>query len=138
METIAARQKKARALIIPVCCPEYWPWLIEKKKGKFGKFLQKKSFAGCGAGQGFSYIRFDGDVWPCNFIPVSAGNVRQTSFTGIWKNSPLLQEFRGEQRGIKGACGECRHQAICGGCRGRAYAHTGDYFAPDPNCLLHP
>ncbi len=136
MKTIAEKQKKARALIMPVCCPEYWPWLIEKKKSPFGKYLQKKAFTGCGAGTGFSYIRFDGDVWPCNFIPAAAGNVRDTSFTDIWKKSPLMQEFRAKPHSIKGACGECKHKEICGGCRGRAFAHTSDYHQTDPNCLL--
>jgi radical SAM protein with 4Fe4S-binding SPASM domain len=136
MRTIAAKQKKTRALIMPVCSPEYWPWLVEHKRFNFGQWIQRKAFSGCGAGSGFSYIRFDGEVWPCNFIPLSAGNVRQTAFPDIWNNSPLLQEFRGEPRKLKGACGECPHQKICGGCRGRAFAHTADPLAADPDCFL--
>jgi radical SAM protein with 4Fe4S-binding SPASM domain len=100
------------------------------------RYLQKKAFSGCGAGKGFSYIRFDGEVWPCNFIPLAAGNVREKSFSDIWDKSPLLQEFRGQKRQLQGICGNCDEQSICGGCRGRAYAHTGDPFAADPNCLL--
>jgi AdoMet-dependent heme synthase len=134
MKTIAEKQKKTRALIMPVCCPEYWPMLLDKKKGI--RSIAGKAFSGCGAGSGFSYVRFDGDVWPCNFIPISAGNVREKSFTEIWKNAPLLNEFRGPERNVKGACGDCEYQKLCGGCRGRAYAHTNDYFAADPNCLL--
>lgn len=136
IRTIAEKQKKSRALIMPVCCPEYWPWLIEHKRFSLSRNIKSKALSGCGAGSGFSYIRFDGDVWPCNFIPISAGNVRQTAFTDIWNNSPLLQEFRGQPRRLKGACGECSHQRICGGCRGRAFAHTTDPLAFDPACLL--
>jgi radical SAM protein with 4Fe4S-binding SPASM domain len=136
IETIAAKQKKSRALIIPVCSPEYWPWLIERKRFILSRGLLSKAFSGCGAGNGFSYIRFDGDVWPCNFISVSAGNVRQTPFQDIWNNSPPLQQFRHQPRGVKDACGECRYQGICGGCRGRAFIHTGDFLAGDPVCLL--
>jgi AdoMet-dependent heme synthase len=133
MRTIAEKQKKTRALIMPVCCPEYWPMLLDKKKGI--RSIAGKAFSGCGAGSGFSYVRFDGDVWPCNFIPISAGNVREKSFTEIWENAPLLNEFRGERQ-VKGICDDCECQKLCGGCRGRAYAHTNDYFAADPNCLL--
>ena len=136
MQTIAEKQKKARALIIPVCCPEYWPWLIENKKGSFNKLNRKKIFTGCGAGKGFSYIRFDGDVWPCNFIPISAGNVRTTPFQDIWHNSPLLKEYRVQPRPIKGICAGCGHLEICGGCRGRALARTSDPKEADPNCLV--
>ena len=133
---IAEKQRKARALIMPVCCPEYWPWLVEQRRLNFGRDIQNKTLSGCGAGWGFGYIRFDGDVWPCNFIPVVAGNVRQTAFQEIWKNSPLLQEFRGKPRRLKGICGECSYQRICGGCRGRAFAHTADAMAADPACMI--
>jgi AdoMet-dependent heme synthase len=137
IETIVEKQQKARALIIPVCSPEYWAYLGEKGRGVFSRYLQNKAFYGCGAGSGFSYIRFDGEVWPCNFIPLSAGNVREKDFGEIWKNAPLLKEFRGQPRRLKGACGDCRRQSICGGCRGRAYAHTSDFLAADPACLLN-
>jgi radical SAM protein with 4Fe4S-binding SPASM domain len=62
--------------------------------------------------------------------------VREKSFAEIWKNAPLLNEFRGPERNIKGVCGSCGYQKICGGCRGRAYAHTADHHAADPACLL--
>ncbi len=137
MQTIAARQKKTGALIMPVCCPEYWPMLLRNKNQKPGGGLYQY-FSGCGAGSGFSYIRFDGEVWPCNFIPLSAGSVRTAAFQEIWEKSPLLQKFRIKPRALKGACGECPYLDICGGCRGRAYAHTDDYFAADPACLFHP
>jgi AdoMet-dependent heme synthase len=136
IKILAEKQKITRALIMPVCCPEYWPWLIEHRQGFINRFVQSKALSGCGAGKGFSYIRFNGEVWPCNFIPLSAGNVRQEAFPDIWYNSPLLQEFRVQPKSLKGACGECTYQSICGGCRGRAYAHTQDYFASDPACLL--
>jgi radical SAM protein with 4Fe4S-binding SPASM domain len=137
IKTIAEKQKKTRALIMPVCSPEYWPWLVEHKQVSLARSIQRKTLSGCGAGRGFSYVRFDGEVWPCNFIPLSAGNVRRTSFTDIWRNSPVLQEYRGRPRRLKGACGECSHQSICGGCRGRAFAHTSDPFSADPACLLN-
>jgi AdoMet-dependent heme synthase len=137
LQTIRERQGKSKYLLMPVCSPEYWPLITghyENKKAASG--LQKSVFFGCGAGRGFCYIRFDGDVWPCNFIPVAAGNVLQTPLNEIWQKSPLLNEFRTSQRKLKDECGNCVDKAICGGCRGRAYAHYGDYLASDPNCIL--
>ena len=136
MQTIAEKQRKSRALIIPVCCPEYWPWLLENKKGPRGKGAGRRAFTGCGAGAGFSYIRFDGDIWPCNFIPMAAGNARETPFNDIWSNAPLLQNYRVKPRSVKGFCGECGYLEICGGCRGRALAATADPFQSDHNCFL--
>jgi radical SAM protein with 4Fe4S-binding SPASM domain len=137
IRTIAAKQKKTHALIMPVCSPEYWAWLASKSRGFLSRVIREKAFFGCGAGSGFCYIRFDGEVWPCNFIPLSAGNLLQTPFPEIWHNSPLLQGYRGSARKLKDACGKCSHQSICGGCRGRAYAHTNDPFAADPACLVN-
>ena len=136
IQTIAEKQPKSRALIIPVCCPEYWPWLAEHRRFSLGRSIMSKAFSGCGAGSGFSYVRFDGEVWPCNFIPLSAGSVRRQAFPEIWNNSALLREFRGRPRKLGGDCAECKHQDICGGCRGRAYAHANDLFAADPLCRL--
>jgi AdoMet-dependent heme synthase len=137
LHTIRERQRKSKYLLIPVCSPEYWPLITgQYDKKKTSSRLQQSVFSGCGAGRGFCYIRFDGDVWPCNFIPVSAGNVRQTPLNEIWQRSPLLNEFRTSERNLKDECGSCVDKSICGGCRGRAYAHYGDYLASDPNCIL--
>jgi len=135
IQTIAEKQRKAGGLIIPVCCPEYWPWLVEHRRFSLSRGIRNQAFSGCGAGSGFSYVRFDGEVWPCNFIPLSAGSVRQQSFADIWNKSPLLREFRSRPRKVGGDCAYCIHQDICGGCRGRAFARTGDLFAADPLCL---
>ena len=136
IQTIAEKQRRSRALLMPVCCPAYWPWLAEHRRFLLGRGIRNIAFSGCGAGSGFSYVRHDGEVWPCNFIPVPAGNVRQNSFNEIWENSPLLKGFRGRPPALSGICAECKHQSICSGCRGRALAHTGDLFAADPLCRL--
>ena len=136
IQTIAEKQRKSRALIMPVCCPEYWPWLVEHRRLSLSRGIRSQSFSGCGAGSGFSYIRFDGEVWPCNFIPLSAGSVRRQSFPDIWTNSALLREFRGRPWKLGGDCADCVHQGICGGCRGRAFAHAGALFGADPLCRL--
>ena len=37
-----------------------------------------------------------------------------------------------------GRCGVCRFEAICGGCRARAYAETGSFLAEEPFCTYRP
>ena len=39
---------------------------------------------------------------------------------------------------LKGKCGVCEYREICGGCRTRAYAYTGDYFESDQACAYTP
>jgi len=89
---------------------------------------------GCHAGILYFSLRPNGDVYPCTFLPVKVGNIREQSLADIWRNSKVLNELR-ERSLLKGKCGECEYRETCGGCRGRAYACSGDYLETDPVCL---
>jgi radical SAM protein with 4Fe4S-binding SPASM domain len=39
---------------------------------------------------------------------------------------------------LKGKCGDCEYRDICGGCRNRSYAYTGDIYESDPACVYVP
>ena len=39
---------------------------------------------------------------------------------------------------LKGKCGICDFQLICGGCRARAYIFTKDPYNQDPACAYIP
>jgi len=82
------------------------------------------------------YIKANGDVWPCPFVEVSAGNVRQSPFDRIWAESEVFHALRDRENTLKGRCGECSYRTICGGCRGRAMACSGDFLAEDPSCFI--
>jgi AdoMet-dependent heme synthase len=49
---------------------------------------------GCIAGIIYCRIYANGDVTPCPYLPVSAGNVRTTSFSEIWNNSKIFTALR--------------------------------------------
>jgi radical SAM protein with 4Fe4S-binding SPASM domain len=133
---VSQRQKNSRPIIEPICSPQYWAYLVRRNgRGALGMKLAQIAFKGCVAGSGLCYIKPDGEVWPCPFIPVSAGNVRLTPLSEIWDKSELFHTLR-DRRNLKGKCGECSYNNICGGCRGRAYAHSGDFLAEDPHCFL--
>jgi radical SAM protein with 4Fe4S-binding SPASM domain len=70
---------------------------------------------------GISYCRIyaTGEVTPCPYLPVSAGNLRTTPFSEIWNNSELFLPLRDPDR-LTGKCGRCGYKAVCGGCRARA------------------
>jgi len=93
-------------------------------------------FHGCSAGRGFVYIKSNGDVWPCPFVEVSAGSVREKSFREIYRESPVFVQLRNRESLLKGKCAGCDYRKICGGCRGRAHAYFGDYLAEDPRCFI--
>ncbi len=89
------------------------------------------------AGKGFVFVAYNGEVYPSGFLPLSAGNVRQTPLRVIYQTSALFQALRDFNR-LKGRCGVCEYRAICGGSRSRAYAVTGDYLAEEPCCAYVP
>jgi radical SAM protein with 4Fe4S-binding SPASM domain len=92
---------------------------------------------GCPAGTHYMGIRPNGDVTPCPYLPVFAGNLRHSSLTDLWTSSELFAGIR-RRAALGGRCGECEMNAHCGGCRARAYGMTGDLMAEDPLCTHTP
>ena len=94
---------------------------------------------GCSTGVKVANINHRGDVHPCHFMPhVVVGNVRERSFKDIWIDNPSaeLLALRGIKSRLTGACGRCEYLDLCGGCRQKAFYHSGDLAAEDPTCIL--
>ena len=117
-------------LVRSKCAPQFKQIAYEKGRGGLES-------GGCMAGTQYCRIMPEGDVTPCPYMTVVAGNVREQSFTEIWKESPVLQELR-DVKQLKGRCGSCEFNELCGGCRCRAYAEFGDYLQEDPACTYQP
>ncbi len=92
---------------------------------------------GCLAGTGVCFISHEGEVYPCGYLPVIAGDLRKQTFADIWENSTVFQELR-DTSGLKGKCGCCEFRNVCMGCRARAYAATGDFMDEEPFCVYQP
>ncbi len=88
-------------------------------------------------GKGILFISHLGEVCPSGFLPISTGNVRRDSVVGLYRDSALFRSLR-DPSSLKGKCGRCPFTTICGGCRARAYAATGDPLAPEPYCIFQP
>lgn len=128
---VGAMQKDLHPVIAPVGLPEYWALHNVMRNGG-----QKTDvLRGCICGNGMFYVKPNGDVWPCAFVPISGGNLRKSTVADVWYRSQLFNTLR-DRTNLKGACNECSQRSSCGGCRARAYAHTGDLFAEDPLCAL--
>ena len=125
-----AMQRDIHPVIAPVGLPEYWALLNINNGGKKSDVLR-----GCICGNGMFYIKPNGDVWPCAFVPTSGGNLRHQSPTEIWARSDLFNSLR-DRNNLKGICHDCSQREMCGGCRARSLAHSGDLLAEDPRCPL--
>ncbi|HEX7120328.1 MAG TPA: radical SAM protein [Longimicrobiales bacterium] len=90
----------------------------------------------CPCGVHYCRITPEGKVTPCPYSPVVAGDLRQGRFADIWRESPVFRRLRQEAPG--GKCGRCEYRELCGGCRARAYAETGDLMGEDPSCAYEP
>jgi radical SAM protein len=88
-------------------------------------------------GKGFLFISHVGNVYPSGFLPIHAGNIRETPLAEIYRNAPIFKSLRDTSK-LKGKCGACEYKEICGGSRARAYALTGDPLAPEPCCIYQP
>ncbi|MGA7340832.1 MAG: TIGR04053 family radical SAM/SPASM domain-containing protein [Terracidiphilus sp.] len=88
-------------------------------------------------GKGFMFISHVGNVYPSGFLPIHAGNIRETPLAEIYRNAPIFKALRNTTR-LEGKCGACEYKEICGGSRARAYALTGDPLAQEPCCTYQP
>ncbi len=88
-------------------------------------------------GKGFVFISHVGNVYPSGFLPIHAGNIRETPLAEIYRNAPIFKALRDTSR-LEGKCGACEYKEICGGSRARSYALTGDPLAPEPCCIYQP
>ena len=92
---------------------------------------------GVNSGKGFLFISHQGEVFPSGFLPIGVGNVRDSRLVSLYRESELFRELRSPEL-LKGICGHCEFNRVCGGSRSRAYALTGDYLAADPWCAYRP
>jgi radical SAM protein with 4Fe4S-binding SPASM domain len=83
----------------------------------------------CSAGHTACYVSPYGDVYPCVQFPLACGNVRQTKFADIWRDSPQLKEVRSITLRDMQSCSQCAHGATCTRCPGLAYLE-GDMRGP--------
>jgi radical SAM protein with 4Fe4S-binding SPASM domain len=88
-------------------------------------------------GKGFLFVSHVGNVYPSGFLPIHAGNVRETPLSEIYRNAPIFKSLRDTSK-LEGKCGACEYKEICGGSRARAYAVTGDPLAQEPCCIYQP
>lgn len=92
---------------------------------------------GCLAGSGVCFISHLGEVFPCGYLPVSAGNLRRQAFHDVWESAGIFQQLRDSDT-LEGKCGRCEFKKVCLGCRARAYGVTHNYLAEEPFCIYEP
>ena len=141
------RKFDRRMLVNAKCAPHFIKTVLENAprpgSGQAGAETDPRfrtysdGAGGCPAGTHYMGIRPNGDVTPCPYLPVFAGNLRRAGLTALWNSSELFTDIR-RRASLGGRCGACEMSAHCGGCRARAYGMTGNLMAEDPLCTHTP
>jgi heme b synthase len=136
------RQREGKLFIKPTCAPQFYR-LWRQDAAARGEKITPASHGmeamtkGCLGGQGFAFVSYKGEVQPCGYLELVAGNIRETAFPAIWADSELFRQLR-QVDDYHGKCHACEYRKVCGGCRARAYAMTGDVLGVDPICPYEP
>jgi len=126
---------------IRVTCAPHYSRVRAQRAERAGEAVKPAApfSRGCMGGKTFAFISHTGKVQICGFLELEAGDLRAVDldFARIWRESPLFLAVR-DVDAYGGRCGICEYRRICGGCRARAYAFTGDFLAEEPFCVYRP
>jgi radical SAM protein with 4Fe4S-binding SPASM domain len=133
---------------IHVHCPHFARVVKQRNPPSFQEWYEHKFHGKCTyfAFGGYLSVTENGDLIPCFYTdlqpsePLLLGNIRRKSLRTAWneiRGSEFYNSFS-DRSILKGKCGVCEYREICGGCRNRAYAYTGDIYESDPACAYTP
>ena len=126
------RTYRGRMMVRAKCAPQFMRHVYEADPDS--PILNYETRCPCGT----QYCRItpDGKLTPCPYLPEVAGDLLAQPFGEIWRAAPLFRRLR--EGSLGGKCGRCEYRQLCGGCRARAFALTGDVLAADPSCAYEP
>ncbi|MFQ5613098.1 MAG: radical SAM protein, partial [Anaerolineae bacterium] len=128
---VAAQDKYRGRMLIRARCAPHFRRLVHAQSLNLAA-----ATAGCMAGTAYCRVTPEGEVTPCPYLPLVAGNLRSDSLADIWHTALVFRRLR--QPDLRGRCGACEFAVLCGGCRARAFAASGDLMAEDPWCDYQP
>jgi radical SAM protein with 4Fe4S-binding SPASM domain len=129
--------KSSDGLIVrPRCAPHFKRIAYQADPNSHLTKAQGYEAGGCPAGSHYCRITPEGGVTACPYLPQEEASIRERSFWEIWDHAPGFQQLRQPQ--LRGKCGDCEYQQLCGGCRARPKALGGDIMDRDPWCAYQP
>jgi radical SAM protein with 4Fe4S-binding SPASM domain len=130
------REHRGRMMVRSKCQPAIMR-LVHERARLDGEESPLRHYATrCPCGLQYCRITPEGKVTPCPYNPAVAGDLREASFREVWEGSEVFRTIRDGVLG--GKCGRCEYRVVCGGCRARAYAASGDLLGEDASCVYEP
>jgi len=139
LQWVLDRQAEGQIELKATCAPHYYRLAAQRAKaaGAAGPAMAGHHGRGCMCGVSVAFVSHKGEVFPCGYLPVNCGSVREKTFAEIWRGSEVFAKLR-DYETLLGRCGRCEFKGLCGGCRARAFALTGNYLAAEPACTHRP
>ena len=142
MAWIYDKSREGKLPIKVTCGPHYYR-VIRQQARERGEELTAQTHGmeavtrGCLGGISVCFVSNQGDVFPCGYLPASAGSIRKNSLKEIWEGSEVFKKLR-DYSLLEGKCGICGYRKVCGGCRARAFAKSGNMLDEEPFCAFTP
>jgi AdoMet-dependent heme synthase len=102
-----------------------------------GEELRPLHHAPCRAGQQSVSIAPNGEVWPCNALPMPCGSLRTQSFAEVWSGSSQLEQVRNLRWATLAECNQCSLRPYCQRCHGMALVEHGQVAGPSLEACRH-
>lgn len=133
LREIAALQKSAQGILVQTRCTPHFKRVLHQED-PLSPYTRATGYdgGGCPAATHYCRITPGGEVTPCPYIELSAGNVRDNGFWKVWDDARLLKSMRDVSL-LEGRCGSCEYRDLCGGCRAKALV-AGNLMGEDPSC----
>ncbi len=133
--TEAARDEQ-ELLVRPRCAPHFKRMALQLDPPLPVTLVQGYEAGGCLAGTRYCRVTPEGELTPCPYMEVSVGSIRERDFVELWREAPLFAELRAPR--LEGRCGTCEYARLCGGCRARPLARSGNLMGEDFLCGYQP
>ncbi len=131
----AAREEE-ELLVRARCAPHFKRMALETDPALPVTLLHGYEAGGCLAGTRYCRVTPEGELTPCPYMDASVGSIRERDFVELWRAAPLFARLRAPT--LEGRCGACEYAKVCGGCRARPLAKSGNLMGEDFLCGYQP
>lgn len=131
-DLIGAQARHPRLVIRARCAPHFKRIAHQRHPHAPLNRVRGSEGDGCIAAIHYCRVTPQGGVTVCPYIPVEESSIRRQPFWDIWDHGDGFKRLRNPV--LRGKCGACEYRYLCGGCRARALAHSGNVTDSDPLC----
>jgi radical SAM protein with 4Fe4S-binding SPASM domain len=113
-----------------------FPFFSFKNKNIADEYLKSPlevAEGGCSAGVTGLSVSSNGNIQLCPHIPISLGNIKNDVLYKIWFENYTILKLR-NRKNLKGKCGICKFNNVCGGCRAYPHQLHDDLLMEDSLC----